>query len=247
MFSVLVAIPFSKTMDLLTSESIRLTKYFSNSEVSEEFHQKTFVRCPDCFERSEHDGACGMKSKEEQRGQTEEIDQPTGGRLFANQEGLPGSSAVALAADLSVLMATLRALHGERMGLPSSVLFDLTMAQFRTMVVLLSTGGAPSRVLAERLKIGASAVTPLVDKLVEQNLARREDDPTDRRISWIRPTEKAQTLYAELTNINEEVMSDLVSDLSVEEIAHVQKGFAIFAAAAKRKLEALRKPVVSSQ
>src|SRR5688572_14286271 len=108
-----------------------------------------------------------------------------------------------LAEELATLMATLRTLHGERHGLPSSFLFDLTMAQFRTLITLLSTGGVTSRGLAEHLKISASAVTPLVDKLVELNFARREDDPSDRRISWIRPTAQAQTLYSELTNINQ--------------------------------------------
>lgn len=144
-----------------------------------------------------------------------------------------------LAEEFSALVTMLRALHAGQ-GVPPSILFELSMAQFRTLMVILVTGGAPSRGLAERLRIGASAVTPLVDKLVEQGFARREDDPADRRISWIRPTAEAQALYEKLVSINQAAMTEIFEDLTIEEIAEVQRGFSLFSAAAKRRVEAQR-------
>jgi DNA-binding MarR family transcriptional regulator len=146
-----------------------------------------------------------------------------------------------LAEEFSALVTTLRTLHGAWQELPSLFLFELSMAQFKSMMILVSTGGLTARGLAERLRIGASAVTPLVDKLVEQKLVRREDDPVDRRVSWIRPTQEAQELYEKLLSVNQATMAEIVEDLSPEELAEVERGISLFTAAAKRKLEKLRK------
>ena len=64
------------------------------------------------------------------------------------------------------------------------------MAQLKAMMLIVQTGGVRSRELADGLGIAPSAATPLVDRLVEQKLARRDDDTADRRIIWIRPTPK---------------------------------------------------------
>jgi len=65
---------------------------------------------------------------------------------------------------------------------------DLTMAQLKALIAITGTGGLTGRDLAERLGIGPSAVTPLVDRLVAHGYVRREEDATDRRITWARPT-----------------------------------------------------------
>jgi len=80
---------------------------------------------------------------------------------------------------LTRLVGTLREiqfLRGERPWL----LLDLTMAQLKAMMLIVQTGGVRSRELADGLGIAPSAATPLVDRLVEQKLARREDDHDDR-------------------------------------------------------------------
>ena len=84
-------------------------------------------------------------------------------------------------AQLTRLVGKLREIQfcrGERPWL----LLDLTMAQLKAMMLIVQTGGVRSRELADGLGIAPSAATPLVDRLVDQKLARRDDDPVDRRL-----------------------------------------------------------------
>src|SRR6185436_14811725 len=81
--------------------------------------------------------------------------------------------------DLVRLVQALRSIQMCRGQLPWRYL-DLTMAQLKAVMLLCRTGRARSRELADGLGIAPSAATPLVDRLVEQKLARRVDDPKDR-------------------------------------------------------------------
>ena len=56
------------------------------------------------------------------------------------------------------------------------------MAQFKALLIVADRGGVTGRELSKSLGIGPSAVTSLVDRLVERKLVRREDDPADRRL-----------------------------------------------------------------
>src|SRR6187455_3469410 len=98
---------------------------------------------------------------------------------------------------LSELVQALRTIQISQ-GHHPWLLLDLTMAQLKAVMLLVQSGGLRSRELADGLGIAPSAATPLVDRLVDQKLARREDDSGDRRIIWIRPTAKAQALHDQL-------------------------------------------------
>jgi DNA-binding MarR family transcriptional regulator len=115
-------------------------------------------------------------------------------------------------AQLTRLVGTLREIQFCR-GARPWLLLDLTMAQLKAMMLIVQTGGVRSRELADGLGIAPSAATPLVDRLVEQKLARRDDDPDDRRIIWIRPTSKAQALHEQLLQTNEDVLADVIEAL----------------------------------
>src|SRR6476620_560903 len=126
-------------------------------------------------------------------------------------------------AQLTRLVGTLREIQfcrGERPWL----LLDLTMAQLKAMMLIVQTGGVRSRELADGLGIAPSAATPLVDRLVEQKLARRVDDPADRRIVWIHPTPKAETIYNELLDMNEQILADVLKELSAADHKAVKDG-----------------------
>src|SRR5262245_24322211 len=77
---------------------------------------------------------------------------------------------------LNALVQALRAIQAVLGDRPWLVL-DLTMVQLKAVMLLAQTGGMPSRKLADALGIGPSAVTPLVDRLVQQRLTRRDHDP----------------------------------------------------------------------
>lgn len=139
-------------------------------------------------------------------------------------------------AQLTQLVGRLREIQfcrGERPWL----LLDLTMAQLKAMMLVVQSGGVRSRELADGLGIAPSAATPLVDRLVEQKLVRREDDADDRRIIWIRPTPKAQALHDQLLHTNEQVLADVIEALPAELRPKVQESVRLLLESAERVLQ----------
>lgn len=129
------------------------------------------------------------------------------------------------------LVHTLRALHTN--ATPWLDL-DLTMAQLKALMVVVQTGGVSSRGLADQLSISAPAVTPLVDRLIDQKLVRREDDPSDRRVVLIRPTARALSLYEKLMETNRTTVAGVVNELSEIEIPRIELALAQLLDAARQ-------------
>jgi DNA-binding MarR family transcriptional regulator len=119
------------------------------------------------------------------------------------------------------LVRTLRVLQLSERDHPWLTL-PLTMAQLKTMMLLLQTGGMPACRLAERLGIGPSAVTPLVDRLVEQKLVRRDADPDDRRMIWVRPTAKAAAVRERVMEANRTLLAEVLEALPAREQVEIQ-------------------------
>src|SRR4051812_41538963 len=88
----------------------------------------------------------------------------------------------------------MRALHSWRLG-QSRPMFEsnVTIPQLKAVGLLAARpAGISGRELAGLLAVGPSAVTPLVDRLVEHGWARREEDRADRRITRLFITEAGQ-------------------------------------------------------
>jgi DNA-binding MarR family transcriptional regulator len=127
----------------------------------------------------------------------------------------------------------MRALHA--LDRPGWGDLDLTMSQLKTILLLVETGGLTGRDLAERLGIGPSAVTALVDRLVLRGYARREEDRADRRVSWARPTERAIELFERLHATHRERLAEVLAGLTPEELACVVDAITILELAATRQ------------
>ena len=139
-------------------------------------------------------------------------------------------------AQLTQLVVRLREIQfcrGERPWL----LLDLTMAQLKAMMLIVQTGGVRSRELADGLGIAPSAATPLVDRLVDQKLARRDDDPDDRPIIWIRPTPKAQALHDQLLQTNQDVLAEVIDELPNDVRPQVHESIRLLLESAERVLQ----------
>ena len=127
----------------------------------------------------------------------------------------------------------MRALH--RLDRPGWGDLDLTMSQLKTIMLLVDTGGLTGRELAEKLGIGPSAVTALVDRLVQREYARREEDRSDRRVSWARPTPKAIELFERLHATHRERLAEVLATLAPEELACVAEAITTLELAATRQ------------
>jgi DNA-binding MarR family transcriptional regulator len=122
------------------------------------------------------------------------------------------------------------------------LLLDMTMAQLKAVMLLVQSDGLRSRELADGLGIAPSAATPLVDRLVDQKLARREPDADDRRIIWIRPTTKSVGLYDQLIQkTNRPVLERVLEELPLEERQKVYDSMLLLLEAAQRVMERANK------
>lgn len=90
---------------------------------------------------------------------------------------------------------------------------NLTMAQLKVALLVVQTAGISSRNIADRLNIGPSAVTPVVDSLVKLKLARREADPADRRVVYIKPTPKLLELHASLLQSSRTLLAEVLEEM----------------------------------
>jgi DNA-binding MarR family transcriptional regulator len=152
----------------------------------------------------------------------------------------PPSAKIGIAADQVVIDRVcsgfhvfMRALHAlDRSGWGD---LDLTMSQLKTIMLLVETGGLTGRDLAERLGIGPSAVTALVDRLVQRGYARREEDRADRRVSWARPTDKSIELFERLHATHRERLAEVLATLSSEDLALVAQAISTLELAATRQ------------
>lgn len=77
---------------------------------------------------------------------------------------------------------------------------DLTLAQYRALVVLVSRGPQRTSDLADELGIASSTATRLVDRLAHKGFVDRRQGQTDRRSVWLTLTETGKQLVGEAMN-----------------------------------------------
>jgi DNA-binding MarR family transcriptional regulator len=92
---------------------------------------------------------------------------------------------------------------------------DVTLAQFRTLVILVSRG--PQRIvdLAQELAVTSSTATRMCDRLVRKGLTARQERPDDRRAAWITLTEAGRDLVGAVMSSRRAAIADLVGQLSM--------------------------------
>jgi DNA-binding MarR family transcriptional regulator len=120
---------------------------------------------------------------------------------------------------------------------------DLTMGQLKAVVLIVDTGGVSSRTLAEQLGTTPSAITPLVDRLIEQKLVRREPDSTDRRVIWVRPTARAMALHQTLMHTRRPVLQSVWAQVPAEHRDAIHRSLELLLDAAEQVLQQHSKPV----
>jgi DNA-binding MarR family transcriptional regulator len=88
---------------------------------------------------------------------------------------------------------------------------EVTLPQYRVLVVLASRG--PQRVseLAERLAVNSSSATRMCDRLAAQGLVERESSPSDRRVVCVHITKSGRTLVDHVTKARRAAIGQTVA------------------------------------
>jgi DNA-binding MarR family transcriptional regulator len=108
----------------------------------------------------------------------------------------------------------------------------LTITQLRSLFLIADKGRTNFRKLAEALGVTPSNVTGIVDRLEEQGLVRRTQNPEDRREMTLQATDKGEALISSLKEAGMKEMTRILSLLSVEELSSLTRGLSAFIEAA---------------
>jgi len=100
---------------------------------------------------------------------------------------------------------------------------ELTMPQFRAMVMIRRFGRQTGRELAGRLRVTPGTLVPLVDRLEEQGYLRRVPDLDDRRLTWLELTPKAERLFQRLWGLGAVRIAGAVARLLPAERADLRR------------------------
>jgi DNA-binding MarR family transcriptional regulator len=109
---------------------------------------------------------------------------------------------------------------------------QVTLPQLRVLGLLAArsddaSGGMSGRALASLLGVGPSAVTPLIDRLVEHGLVRREEDRVDRRITRLLLTDQGQALLERMFAGQRDLIATVLRHLEPDELAVVNGAFGL--------------------
>ena len=114
---------------------------------------------------------------------------------------------------------------------PEMNAIDLTMAQTKALYVVYAAGELRMTELATRLGVTSSTATGQADRLVELGLLERLADPHDRRQVVVRATPEATASLEHLRELNTRRMRDLLSRLSADDLAVVERSITVLAEA----------------
>lgn len=104
------------------------------------------------------------------------------------------------------------------------LMFELTFAQARALIVLAAHKALTVSQLARLLKVGNSTASILVQALVERGLVTRTEHETDRRHTVLHLSEKGEQLGAGRRKERGEQWQRWLGHLSDEELAALARG-----------------------
>jgi DNA-binding MarR family transcriptional regulator len=145
---------------------------------------------------------------------------------------MSGVERATLKDDVDATLVASRALLAVIARSLADVLDQITLPQFRVLVVLCAEGPLRSGVLADRLGIHQSTFTRTADRLVAQGWIRREVSPESRREIIVELTESGQDLVLSVMKTRRREIERILSKASPEERETIRAGFAAFATAA---------------
>lgn len=109
----------------------------------------------------------------------------------------------------------------------------LGMPQFSILMQLHHKGSCGVSDISERFDITNAAASQLVDKLVQNNLIKRDEDPNDRRAKLLNLTDKGRKLIQQGIEERYRWVDELAGKLSAEERTKVSEALNIMTEAAQ--------------
>jgi DNA-binding MarR family transcriptional regulator len=103
---------------------------------------------------------------------------------------------------------------------------DLTMAQFKLLLLVAEHDGLRVGDLAQTLGVTPPTVTASLDRLVAHGLVLRQDDPIDRRLVIARATPEGRALLGRLHVLTHREVLDCLQEMTESELENLFIGMA---------------------
>jgi DNA-binding MarR family transcriptional regulator len=117
---------------------------------------------------------------------------------------------------LRMLSCTVRIENEIRSRLRAS--FGITLPRFDLMAQLeRHPEGLRMGELSRRMMVTGGNVTGITDQLEQENLVQRVPDPKDRRAYAVRLTDAGRSAFAEMAQVHERWIEELLHDVSADE------------------------------
>lgn len=110
---------------------------------------------------------------------------------------------------------------------------DVTLPQFRALVLVASRDRTTVSDLADALGTHATSATRLCDRLVRKKLIRRTEAIEDRRRTELHLSAAGRRLVDRVTERRRDALATITERMSQGELAEAVRGFAAFAVAAE--------------
>jgi DNA-binding MarR family transcriptional regulator len=121
------------------------------------------------------------------------------------------------------------------LDMPEWLSLDLTMAQLKALFALAGGGPMPVGALGQALGVQLPAASHAADSLVRLELARRYEDPEDRRRTFVELTPRAQTLIGAMREGRRGLLRGWLAELSDDDLAALLRGLQAVADVAARR------------
>jgi DNA-binding MarR family transcriptional regulator len=109
---------------------------------------------------------------------------------------------------------------------------EVTLPQFRTLVVLHSRGPQPAQQLAEELGVAPSTVTRMCNRLVDKALIERRVPDENRREVWLHITAAGAEIVAAVSRRRRRELRRIVSSMPGRERTALVRALEAFSRAA---------------
>lgn len=107
-------------------------------------------------------------------------------------------------------------------NLPS---FEITRQQMELLHLIKLDDGKPMKYYCDKLMVSKSNLTVIADKLIDEGLIRRENDPDDRRIIILKLTRNGDIYIKKKFEIIKQDISNKLSMLDDEDIEKLNRLF----------------------
>jgi len=101
---------------------------------------------------------------------------------------------------------------------------NLTIAQLKSLLFIYSQGTTNFKMLAKALNVTPPRVTGIIDRLVDQGLVKREENPENRRMQFLSLTEKGVNLLNELKAQSTNRLLEIMNKLGTDELEALATG-----------------------